>query len=622
MDRICKRKLTKKNISLLEKYFHQIDLDLYAPLQSALPEKKTLFLKGASSKKIGNIHFTWLGIFPILEKAAKHAKGYFRHFLSPSMKEITCPSCLGKRLNPLAQNVKIKNISITDLCAMDITNALDFIHKIALDKNHFLSETLKQIQSHLHFIQEIGLGYLSLNRAVPTLSGGELQRIRLAKQLGTGLTSCIYILDEPTIGLHPYNTHLLMHALQKLQNLGNTLILVEHDPLIIEKADYIIDFGPLAGQKGGKIMAQGTYKQIIKNKNSITGAYLSHKKRLKIPSKRRKLLSPFSIQNASLHNLKNLFLDIPTGGIICVTGLSGSGKSTLIYDIVQPALKKALKEKKSSIQFPFATVKNLNIFDTLISLDQNLIGQTIRSDVSTYSDIHPLLRSFFASLPLSRAKGLQPRYFSPNHKKGMCPKCLGLGYQKIDLQYLPSVKVTCDSCHGYKLNAASLQIHYQKRHLGQVLELTIDEAQDFFSAHPKIVRKINTLIDVGLGYLPLGQEIHTLSGGEAQRLRLAKELSKKIKGKTLYLFDEPSIGLHFSDIEKLLKIFHKIADKKHSLLIIEHNLDIISHADYIIDLGPGAGKEGGSVVFKGTPEEMIEKCHSPTAQFLKKHLQS
>ncbi|MBN1914778.1 MAG: excinuclease ABC subunit UvrA [Parachlamydiales bacterium] len=616
---IFKRKLSHYTITLLEEYFRQVSIDLYRPLQELEEEKKSLFLKGGPLYKVKNFSFRWRGIFPVLEKAAKHSKGYYRHFLAPSMKEITCSGCHGNRLNPLAQNVKIHDISITDLCNMEIDSAVQFIQTIHLEQSHFLYETLQQIRSQLYFIQEIGLGYLSLNRSVPTLSGGELQRIRLAKHLGTGLTSCIYLLDEPTIGLHPYNNHLMMNALKKLQQLDNTLILVEHDPLIIKQADYLVDFGPQAGHQGGQIIAKGSYQDIIQNPHSITGNYLN--KKAIIPSKKPFLRKGLSIEKASLHNLKNISVDIPSGGMICITGVSGSGKSTLVYDIIKPAIKTALQTREKNIIFPFASIKNADMFDSLISLDQNPIGQTVRSDISTYSDIHPLLRQFFASLPSARAKGLQPRFFSANHKKGMCKKCLGLGYQKIDLQYLPSVKVVCDSCKGYKLNAQSLDIRYKAKHLGEILQLTIDQATEFFEAHPKIVKKLRILHSVGLGYLSLGQEINTLSGGEAQRLRLAKELSKKAQGHTLYLFDEPSIGLHFSDIEKLLPIFHQIA-QKHTLLIIEHNLDIIAHADHIIDLGPDAGKKGGQVIFNGSVQEMLKSANTPTAQFLKNHLYS
>ena len=438
----------------------------------------------------------------------------------------------------------------------------------------------------------------------------------LARQLGSGLAFCTYILDEPTIGLHPYNTSLLIHSLKKLQKKDNSLILIEHDTNILQEADIIYDFGPGAGDDGGKITAIGTIEELKKNPQSLTGLYLSGKKQMPLPQTRRQGKSYLTIKNAKIHNLQNITTKIYFSCITCVTGISGCGKSSLIHDILQKQLENFYRTKQKP-----SNIENYENIENIISLDQSVLGQTARSDVSTYSEILPLIRSFLASLPKAKAKGLMPRHFSYNHKKGMCHNCQGLGYKIIDLQYLPSIKITCDSCQGYKLNPLSLSITYKNMHQGQILELSIEQALTFFAAHPRIVKRLQTLISVGLGYVKLGQDIQTLSLGEGQRLRLAKELAKKKQTHTLYIFDEPTIGLHNDDIAKLIPIFHRLADKKNTVIIIEHNLDIIANADYIIDLGPYGGDQGGKIMFSGKWELLHKNKSSLTAQFLQKHLQ-
>ncbi|HSX26512.1 MAG TPA: excinuclease ABC subunit A, partial [Chlamydiales bacterium] len=491
-----------------------------------------------------------------------------------------------------------------------------------LKKEAFLTETLSQIHKYLEFILSIGLRYLSLDRSAPTLSGGELQRIRLARQLGSGLTSCLYILDEPTIGLHPFNNELLNSALKNLRDLGNTLILVEHDPLTIRAADYLFDFGPKAGREGGKITAHGTIPQILKDPHSLTGAYLSGRKKIPIPEKRRPFTPDIRIENATLHNLKNISVAFPKAAITCLTGVSGSGKSTLMRHLLKPAAEMSTNSSKKMepIEYLGATFHGLSSFDKVITIDQSPIGQTSRADVSTYSDVQPLIRGLYASLPQAQVKGLQPRHFSPNHMRGMCRTCWGLGYKTVDLQFLPSVRVKCDACHGHRLNPISLEVRYKGKHLGEILEMSVEEALQWFSAIPRIAKRLETLISVGLPYLHLGQELATLSGGEAQRLRLSRELAKREIGKTLYLIDEPTVGLHSEDILKLLKIFHHLADKKNTLIIIEHNLDLIANADHIIDLGPDAGDDGGQVIAQGTPEHLARSKKSKTAKYLKETL--
>jgi excinuclease ABC subunit A len=400
--------------------------------------------------------------------------------------------------------------------------------------------------------------------------------------------------------------------------LGNTLVLVEHDPLIVRRADYLFDFGPKAGKEGGRITARGTINQIMADPDSLTGAYLSGRKKIPMPAKRRPFSPDIRIENASMHNLKNISVAFPKGAITCLTGVSGSGKSSLMRHLLKPATEMALHRSKKiePIELHGSKFFGLHSFEKVLTIDQSPIGQTVRADVSTYTEIQPLIRAHFASLPKAKAKGLLPRYFSPNHIRGMCRTCWGLGYRTVDLQFLFAVRVPCESCKGYRLNPISLEILYKEKHFGQILEMTVSEAHIFFNAIPNIARRLQTLLDVGLGYLQLGQEIATLSGGEAQRIRLSRELAKRESGTTLYLIDEPTVGLHSEDIAKLLTIFQRLADKKNTILLIEHNLDVIASADYLIDLGPEAGEAGGHIVATGTPEEVARVKKSYTGRYL------
>lgn len=581
-------------VQMVEKLLEKYDIDPDEALKKLPSSQLQLFLQGPMEWK----NFTWLGLNHVLGKAAK-IRSDFRDLFSPLLTQTTCLSCKGSRLNALARHVKIDTLSIADFCHLSIDEALAFLQKQTPPS--FLEEPFRQLHHRLHFLQAIGLGYLSLDRSAPTLSGGETQRIRLSRQLGSGLTGCLYVLDEPTIGLHPKDNELLNQALLKLRDMGNTLLLVEHDPLTIKIADTILDFGPKAGQQGGKIIAQGTLPQILKNPHSLTGGYLSGRLKVPLPEKRRKAKTHYTLKNCQLHNLKNFDIDIPIGLFSCITGVSGSGKSTLIHDLLKPKIAKTL---------------DASPFDKLISLDQNPLGQTSRSDVSTYVDLLTPLRHLFAALPAAAAKGLQAKHFSFNHRRGMCPTCYGLGTKSIQLQFLPAVKTTCEACQGYRLNPLSLSIHYKGKHLGHILKMTVQEARPFLDAFPKIVRILDTLIAVGLDYLQLGQEIATLSGGEQQRIRLSRELSKRSSGKTLYLFDEPTIGLHSDDIVKLLAIFQQLASRGNTLVVIEHNLDVITNADYIFDLGPGAGLHGGHLIAHGTPEQLKANPTSITGTYL------
>jgi excinuclease ABC A subunit len=506
-----------------------------------------------------------------------------------------CPECEGERLNPLGRNVRLGGLSLGQLCLQPVSETITFLDGLKLDKTNakLLDEVLEQLSHRLRFLAEVGLDYLALHRGAPTLSAGEMQRIRLARQLGSGLTGCLYVLDEPTIGLHPHDNARLNTALERLRDLGNTILMVEHDPLTVERADYLLDFGPGAGAAGGHITARGTINQIKKDKNSLTGAYLSGRKSILVPTKRRTSDRYLKIEGASSNNLKNIDVQFPIGCLSVVTGVSGSGKSSLLQEI-----------------------ENLDPFDTLIVLDQNPIGQTIRADVGSYADIMPPIRQLFARLPTAITRGLKPGHFSYNHRSGMCTNCWGLGHRRIEMHFLPAVRVPCEECCGQRLNPVSLEITYAGHTIGQLLDLTVDQAHTLFKNHRAIVRRLSTLQSVGLGYLKLGQRVQTLSGGEAQRLKLSRELAKRSTGNTLYLLDEPTTGLHPDDLAKLLPVLHTLTDRGNTLIIIEHNLDLIASADYIVDLGPGPGQAGGHLLASGTPEQ-IALTSSPTAQFLK-----
>jgi excinuclease ABC subunit A len=564
--------------------------------------------------------FRWAGISQVFAKAGKSACGEMRDAVVPLLEELECLSCQGTRLNPLARHVTINGISIGQLCRMPIEHAYAFIEnlKTTSRESKLLEEALEQLKNKLRFLCEVGLHYLSLERRAPTLSGGEAQRIRLARQFGSGLTGVLYVLDEPTIGLHSKDNDRLNQALRKLKELGNTLIMVEHDLQTIATADYLLDFGPRSGEHGGHIIARGTIPQIKRSKNSLTGGYLSGKLSIPLPEKRRAPADKFlSIENASVNNLKNISVSIPVGLMTCFTGVSGSGKSTLMQQVLLPAVELGINSSSSgAVFYKEARIHNISCFDKVISIDQNPIGHTARSDVGTYVDLLGRMRELFASLPLARSKGLQGKHFSYNHRRGMCTGCWGLGYKRIQMHFLPPIRVACEDCKGLRLNPVSLEVQYAGKNFGQYLEMTVDQVRAVFANHPRIVRPLDTLISVGLGYLKLGQEMASLSGGEAQRIKISRELAKRSTGKTLYLLDEPSIGLHSEDIKLLIAVLQKLVDKGNTMVIIEHNLDIIKCADYLIDLGPDAGEAGGEVVCAGTPEQVASHPSSWTAYYL------
>lgn len=609
---------------LFEQFLKAEGIDLYDPLNKLPSDQLQLLLNGSPPEKwyqsSKGFSFRWVGINNILAKIGKAGKAEIREPAIPLLDELTCLSCSGARLNPLARHVTIHNLSINELCRLPIEEANSFINTLQLSEkeNKLLGEVKKQLSDKLRFLCEVGLHYLSLERRAPTLSGGEAQRIRLARQLGSGLTGVLYVLDEPTIGLHPRDSDRLNNALQKLKDLGNTLLMVEHDPVSIQRADYILDFGPGAGEHGGHITAKGTLNEIKNNPHSLTGAYLSGRKTIPIPAERRKnLKEKLSIKNAALHNLKNIDIDIPLKLLTCLTGVSGSGKSTLMHDLILPACQKGINERKSdSCFFKGSKISGLFHLDKIISIDQNPIGLTARSDVGTYSEILPRMRDFFAALPHSRTRGLQGKHFSYNHKRGMCTSCGGMGYKKVEMHFMPPIRILCEDCKGLRLNPVSLEVKYAGKNFGEYLQLTVNEARQAFANHPRIARSLDTLISVGLGYLKLGQEMASLSGGEAQRIKLSRELAKRSTGKTLYLLDEPTTGLHPDDIKKLLNVLQRLVDKGNTMIIIEHNLDVIKNADYVIELGPEAGEEGGQIVFLGTPEELAKHPTAWTGRYL------
>ncbi|MEZ5315673.1 MAG: excinuclease ABC subunit UvrA [Chlamydiales bacterium] len=591
-------------LSRLQRFLQKESIDLDLPLHDLNQRQLQLILNGTPEKSWiateQNFSFRWRGIQPTLTKLAKNGHHHIRSSLISLLDEIECLSCLGTRLNPLARNVRILEQSISSICNLPITQIRDFIKKLPFNQN--MQEVVKQLETRLSFLIEIGLDYLHLNRRLSTLSNGEVQRIHLARQLGSSLTGVLYILDEPTIGLHPHDNHLLNQMLLKLKTLGNTLLIVEHDPQVISTADYILDFGPGSGSDGGQITAKGTYEEILNNPSSLTGSYLSGKNCIPQRKKNRKVMDSLFIENATKHNLKNLSFKIPIGLMTGLTGPSGSGKSTLMYDILKP--------------FAETLIAKNEVFNKLVIITQNPIGYTIRSDIGTYLDLFPLLRTFYASLSTALVQGLTPSHFSYNHRKGMCTACSGIGYKKLEMLFLPPVKVICRECQGLRLNPLSLKVKYQGKSFGELLDMTVKEARVQFEILPKICHILDILISVGLDYIQLGQRITSLSGGEAQRIKLSRELGKNKKGNTLYLFDEPTAGLHFDDIRKLLPIFHHLVDEGNTIVIIEHNMEIIKNCDYLIDLGPSGGINGGQIVAIGTPKMIAKNPYSLTGKYL------
>ena len=544
-----------------------------------------------------------------------------REELAKNISNRPCADCGGSRLRPEARNVYIGNINLPQISEKSIGESLEFFQGLTLtgQKAQIAEKILKEIKERLEFLVNVGLNYLSLSRSAETLSGGEAQRIRLASQIGAGLVGVMYVLDEPSIGLHQRDNERLLNTLIHLRNLGNTVIVVEHDEDAIREADHIIDIGPGAGVHGGQVIAQGTAKEIMANPNSITGKFLSGEEKIEIPKKRTALDKSklLKLKGATGNNLKGVNLEIPVGLFTCITGVSGSGKSTLINDTLFPLAQNALNRAEKTSFAPYKSIEGLEYFDKVIDINQSPIGRTPRSNPATYTGLFTPIRELFAGVPEARARGYNPGRFSFNVRGGRCEACQGDGVLKVEMHFLPDVYVPCDQCKGKRYNRETLEIRYKGKTIHQVLDMTVEEAREFFDAIPMIARKLQTLMDVGLSYIRLGQSSTTLSGGEAQRVKLATELSKRDTGKTLYILDEPTTGLHFADIKQLLDVLHRLRDQGNTIVVIEHNLDVIKTADWIVDLGPEGGSGGGQIIATGTPEEVAKVKGSHTARFLK-----
>ncbi|MFR2424074.1 MAG: excinuclease ABC subunit UvrA [Haemophilus parainfluenzae] len=544
-----------------------------------------------------------------------------REELAKNISNRPCADCGGSRLRPEARNVYIGNINLPQISEKSIGESLEFFQGLTLtgQKAQIAEKILKEIRERLEFLVNVGLNYLSLSRSAETLSGGEAQRIRLASQIGAGLVGVMYVLDEPSIGLHQRDNERLLNTLIHLRNLGNTVIVVEHDEDAIREADHIIDIGPGAGVHGGQVIAQGTAKEIMANPNSITGKFLSGEEKIEIPKKRTALDKSklLKLKGATGNNLKGVNLEIPVGLFTCITGVSGSGKSTLINDTLFPLAQNALNRAEKTDFAPYKSIEGLEYFDKVIDINQSPIGRTPRSNPATYTGLFTPIRELFAGVPEARARGYNPGRFSFNVRGGRCEACQGDGVLKVEMHFLPDVYVPCDQCKGKRYNRETLEIRYKGKTIHQVLDMTVEEAREFFDAIPMIARKLQTLMDVGLSYIRLGQSSTTLSGGEAQRVKLATELSKRDTGKTLYILDEPTTGLHFADIKQLLEVLHRLRDQGNTIVVIEHNLDVIKTSDWIVDLGPEGGSGGGQIIATGTPEEVAKVKGSHTARFLK-----
>ena len=621
-------------------YYYQIlravaahyDFSLTKPFKSLAKKHQQYVLNGTGSEKISftysndrgdqvsRLH-AFEGVIPNRARRYKETESpAMREYLSKYMNRQSCSSCGGSRLKESSRNVFINDVNLAYVSELSIADAEQFFKDIKLvgQKAQIAEKILKEILERLSFLVNVGLNYLSLERSAETLSGGEAQRIRLASQIGAGLMGVMYVLDEPSIGLHQRDNERLLKTLTHLRDLGNTVIVVEHDEDAIRQADHIIDIGPGAGIHGGEIIAEGNYQKILKSKNSLTADYLSGRKEIAIPAQRTPLTNKWvKLKAASANNLKSVDLDLPLGVLTCVTGVSGSGKSTLINDTLFPLAQTKLNKATTVEASAHKSISGLSQLDKVVDINQSPIGRTPRSNPATYTGIFTPIRELFAATPESRSRGYKPGRFSFNVKGGRCEACQGDGMIKVEMHFLPDVYVPCDACKGQRYNRETLSVKYKGKNIHETLDMTVEDAFKFFEPVPVIARKLQTLMDVGLSYIRLGQAATTLSGGEAQRVKLAKELSKRDTGKTLYILDEPTTGLHFHDIAQLLKVIHTLRDKGNTLVIIEHNLDVIKTADWIIDLGPEGGNGGGEIIATGTPEEVIKVKGSYTGQFLK-----
>ena len=623
-------------------YFHAIlqsladhyQIDLYAPFKTLSPQLQKIILYGSNGEQIKfyhdrgeQRHFYYRdfeGVIPQLERRYRETDSeIIREEMEKYMNLRPCPVCQGARLRKESLFVKVGGLNIHEVTEKSIRQALDFFARLELNprEREIARRILKEISERLGFLLNVGLDYLTLSRSSATLSGGESERIRLATQIGSGLVGVLYILDEPSIGLHQRDNARLLATLKRLRDLGNTILVVEHDEETIREADYVLDLGPGAGVHGGELVFQGTPQELLRSEASLTGKYLSGKLKIPVPERRRKSRGRYlTLIGARENNLKDITVKIPLGLLTCVTGVSGSGKSTLVIDTFYRALAQKIyhsKEKPGKVR----EIQGLSEIDKVIEIDQSPIGRTPRSNPATYTGVFTPIRDLFAQLPESRARGYHAGRYSFNVKGGRCEACGGDGIIKIEMHFLPDIYVTCDVCRGKRYNRETLEVQYKGKNIWDVLDMTVEQALKFFENIPAIRAKLETLTDVGMGYIKLGQQATTLSGGEAQRVKLSRELSKRSTGKTVYILDEPTTGLHFDDIRKLLNVLNRLVESGNTVIVIEHNLEVIKTADHLIDLGPEGGDAGGQVIAEGTPEDLARSPHSYTGQFLKKILE-
>jgi excinuclease ABC subunit A len=610
---------------------YEIPLD--EPWEGLTDEEQDLFLYGTDGERVyvsyrnrmgrrRSYMLAFEGIIPSLERRYRETDSSTqRERIEEYMSFRPCPVCKGARLKPEVLAVTVGGRNIHEFTRMSVTRALEFLDELDLTKTEQLigRRIVKEIRERLTFLDNVGVGYLQLDRASATLSGGEAQRLRLATQIGSQLVGVLYILDEPSIGLHQRDNNKLIGTLERLRDLGNSVLVVEHDEQMMRSADWLVDMGPGAGEHGGHVVAEGTATKIERNKNSVTGQFLSRAREIPVPERRTDDHGSFWVRGASMHNLKNIDVEFPVGKFVCVTGVSGSGKSTLVNEIVYKALANKLHRMRTK-PGEHEGCEGIECYDKVIDIDQSPIGRTPRSNPATYTKLFDHIRELYSMTPEAKVRGYKPGRFSFNVRGGRCETCKGDGQIKIEMHFLPDVYVPCETCKGARYNRETLEVRFKGKSIADVLEMSVEEALQFFAKIPKLRRRLQTLHDVGLDYIKLGQPATTLSGGEAQRVKLSAELSKVATGKTLYILDEPTTGLHFADIEKLLDVLQRLVDAGNTVLVIEHNLDVIKQADWIVDLGPEGGEAGGEIVATGTPEQVAEVEESFTGDFLRQVL--
>jgi excinuclease ABC subunit A len=619
--------------SVIQAIADRYEIDLDAPWSELSEEQQDLFLYGTDGDKIyvtyrnrmgrrRSYMLAFEGIVPSLERRYQDTdSSQQRERIEEYMSFVPCPACKGARLKPEVLAVTVGNYNIHQFTQMSVTRAIEFLDALQLSETEQLigARIIKEIRERLTFLDNVGVGYLQLDRAAATLSGGEAQRLRLATQIGSQLVGVLYILDEPSIGLHQRDNGKLIGTLERLRDLGNTVLVVEHDEQTMRSADWLVDMGPGAGEHGGHVVAEGRADEVEQNPSSVTGKFLSRERTIAVPERRVEDVGSFWVRGASQHNLKNVDVEFPVGKFVCVTGVSGSGKSTLVNEIVYKALANRLHRLRVK-PGEHLGCEGIECFDKVIDIDQSPIGRTPRSNPATYTKLFDHIRELYAQTPDAKVRGYKPGRFSFNVRGGRCETCKGDGTIKIEMHFLPDVYVPCETCGGKRYNRETLEVRFKGKSIADVLEMSVEEALKFFSKIPKIRRRLQTLHDVGLDYIKLGQPATTLSGGEAQRVKLSSELSKVATGRTLYILDEPTTGLHFADIEKLLDVLQRLVDAGNTVLVIEHNLDVIKQADWIVDLGPEGGEAGGEVIATGTPEQVAEVEESYTGQFLRRLL--